>query len=47
MSFLADIERELATPVTVACTPPTRPPALGTGYPWDTVPSIDEFKQTV
>ena len=26
MSFLADIERELATPTTVACTPPRSPP---------------------
>jgi hypothetical protein len=47
MSFLADIERELGTLRTVACTPPSAPPNLGTGYPWETVPSIDEFKQTV
>jgi len=47
MSFLADIERELATPTTVACTPPGQPANLGTGYPWDTVPSIDQFKQAV
>jgi hypothetical protein len=47
MSFLADIERELAMPTAVACTPPVQPANLGTGYPWDTVPSIDAFKQTV
>jgi hypothetical protein len=46
-SFLADIERALAAMPAVACTPPTRPPNLGTGYPWDTVPSIDMFKQAV
>jgi hypothetical protein len=47
MSFLADIESQLASPAAVACTPPARPANLGTGYPWDTVPSIDAFKQTV
>jgi hypothetical protein len=47
MSFLSDIERELAMPTVVSCTPPAQPPNLGTGYPWDTVPSIDAFKQTV
>jgi hypothetical protein len=47
ISFLADIERELGTLRTVACTPPEAPPNLGTGYPWEIVPSIDEFRQTV
>jgi hypothetical protein len=47
ISFLADIERELATPSVIACTPPARPPKFGIAYPWGNVSSIDAFKQTV
>ncbi len=47
MAFLADIERELNTPISPACSLPDRPPNLGTGYPWEDVPSIAEFQQAV
>jgi hypothetical protein len=47
MAFLADIERELGTPISAACTRPEAPPELGTGYPWDEVPSIEDFSRAV
>jgi hypothetical protein len=47
MAFLSDLERELGTTPMYACNAPERPADLGTGYPWEEVPSIEAFQETV
>lgn len=47
MSFLNDIENELANGVSAACTKPPEPPFFDAGYPWQEVSSIEDFEQTV
>ena len=47
MSFLNDIENQLAMGVSAACVRPDEPPFLDTGYPWEVVSSIADFELTV
>ena len=46
MTFLDDIERELAAGIAASCVPPAEPPAIGgLGYPWADVDSVEALQQ--
>jgi Protein of unknown function (DUF1552) len=47
MTFLADIENELANGLSAACVKPGEPPIYGVGYPWQEVSSIEDFEAWV
>lgn len=48
MTFLDDIERELAAGVSAACVRPDEPPRIsGLDYPWAEVDSVESFQQAV
>lgn len=47
MSFLDDIERELASGLGAGCVKPDEPPAYGVGYPWQEVSSVADFETWV
>ncbi|MBL8944038.1 MAG: DUF1552 domain-containing protein [Myxococcales bacterium] len=47
MTFLADIENELANGLSAACVKPPEPPIYGVGYPWQEVSSIADFEAWV
>jgi hypothetical protein len=47
MSFIDDIERELAAGLGAACSKPDEPPYYSMGYPWHEVSSVDDFERVV
>jgi len=47
MTFLDDIERELAMGLGAGCVKPAEPPMYGVGYPWQEVSSVTDFETWV
>ena len=47
MSFLDDIEHELATGLGAGCVKPAEPPVFGVDYPWQEVSSVADFETWV
>jgi hypothetical protein len=47
MTFIDDIERQLAAGFGAACTKPDEPPFYSMGYPWQEVSSVADFERVV
>lgn len=47
MSFIDDIEQQLAAGVAAGCSKPGQPPFYDMGYPWQEVSSVEDFQKVV